>query len=175
MTRREGTDEEFGRFVVAAYPGLVRFGALLVGERAGGEDLTQTALLKVYRAWPRIEDERAAGAYTRRVMVRVAQRSRRRHWTGEVPTALDPDAVVTLDRTDDLAVADLVRRALLGLPLAQRAVLVLRYFEMWSEAETADALDIPVGTVKSRAARGLAALRQHGLLDRHQLAEEEVR
>ncbi len=50
-----------------AYAGLVRFGAFLVGERAGGEDVAQAALMKVYRAWPRIEDKAAAGAYTRKV------------------------------------------------------------------------------------------------------------
>ena len=174
MTRRSG-DDEFGCFVGEAYPGLVRFGTLLVGERAGGEDVTQTALLQVYRSWHRIEDKAAAGAYTRKVMVRVAQRGARRRWNGERPTALEPDAVVTLDRTDELAVADVVHRALRSLPLGQRAVLVLRYFEMYSEAETAEALDIPVGTVKSRAARGLAGLRHLGLLDRDPLTVGEAR
>ncbi len=82
MTRRQRADEEFSRFVYAAYPGLVRFGALLTGDRAGGEDVMQTALMKLYRSWPRLEDEAAAGAYTRRIMVRLAQRGRRRRWTG---------------------------------------------------------------------------------------------
>lgn len=175
MTRRRLADDEFAGFVGDAYGGLVRFGALLVGERAGGEDVTQTALMKVYRAWPRIEDKAAAGAYTRAVMVRVAERGRRRHWNAERPTVLEPHDLVTLDRTDEVAVADVVHRALLGLPLTQRAVLVLRYFEMCSEAETAEILDISVGTVKSRASRGLAALRAAGLLDRRHLANEETR
>ena len=175
MTRRRLADDEFAGFVGDAYGGLVRFGALLVGERAGGEDVTQTALMKVYRAWPRIEDKAAAGAYTRAVMVRVAERGRRRRWNGERPTEILPDALVTLDRTDELAVADVVHSALLGLPVSQRAVLVLRYFEMRSEAETAALLDISLGTVKSRASRGLAALRAAGLLDRRQLATEETR
>jgi len=47
----------------------------------------------------RIEDKAAAGAYTRWVMVRLAQRGRRRHWTGELLTAIEPDAVVSLDRS----------------------------------------------------------------------------
>jgi len=173
--RHSDDDDGFGSFVGDAYPGLVRFGALLVGDVAGGEDVTQTALLKVYRSWRRIEDKAAAGAYTRKVMVRVAQRGRRRHWSGEVPTAIEADAVVSLDRSDELAMADLVHRALLGLPVAQRAVLVLRYFERYSEAETAEALDIPAGTVKSRAARGLASLRQLGLLDGDQMTVASAR
>jgi RNA polymerase sigma factor (sigma-70 family) len=58
-----------------------------------------------------------------------------------------------------------VRRALAALPPGQRAVLVLRYLDDQSEAETAQLLNIPLGTVKSRAARGLASLREAGLLD----------
>jgi RNA polymerase sigma factor (sigma-70 family) len=58
----------------------------------------------------------------------------------------------------------LVRRALASLPANQRAVLVLRFFGDLSEAEIAEILRCPVGTVKSRANRALAALRVHGLL-----------
>lgn len=174
MTGRPSQDEEFARFVEGAFVGLVQFGALLVGSRAGGEDVAQTALMKVHGAWPRIEDKAAAGAYTRKVMIRLAERGRRRRWNGERPTAIEPDAVITLDRTDELAVADAVHRALARLPLAQRAVLVLRYFEGCSEAEIADLLGVSAGTVKSRAARGLAALRETGLLVDEERPKEEV-
>lgn len=126
--------------------------------------MAQAALIKVYGAWPRIEDKTAAGAYTRKVMIRLAERDRRRRWSGERPTAITPDAVIAFDRTDEVAVADAVHQALASLPLAQRAVLVLRYFEGCSEAEIAQMLGISPGTVKSRAARGLASLREMGLL-----------
>jgi len=175
VTRRQRADDDFARFVIAANAGLVRFGAFLVGERAGGEDVAQAALMKVYGSWARLDDTAAAGAYTRKVMVRLAERNRRRRWSGERPTLIEPDAVVTLDRTDELAVADLVHRALAHLPVGQRAVLVLRYFEMRSETEIADILGISLGTVKSRAARGLTALREAGLLTHEQLAGEDTR
>lgn len=175
MTRRSQADDEFGCFVAASYVGLVRFGALLVGERAGGEDVAQTALMKVYGSWGRIEDKAAAGAYTRKAMVRVAERGRRRRWSSERPTAIQPDDVVALDRTDEVAVTDLVHRALAVLPVQQRAVLVLRYFEMCSEAEIAEMLGISAGTVKSRASRGLAALRETGLLADEHRTKEDVR
>ena len=175
MKERTAADEEFSRFVTDAYVGLVRFGALLVGSRAGGEDVAQTALMKVYGSWSRIEDKAAAGAYTRTAMVRLAERGRRRRWSGEQPTPIRPEAIVTLDRTDELAVADAVSRALALLPVGQRAVLVLRYYEMCSEAEIAGILGISMGTVKSRAARGLAALRQAGLLSEGQTAREVAR
>jgi RNA polymerase sigma-70 factor (sigma-E family) len=168
-------DEEFVCFVTGAYAGLVRFGALLVGERAGGEDLVQTALMKLYRAWPRLQDPAAAGGYTRKTMVRLAERGRRRRWSGERPSAIPPEAVTTSDRTDELVVADAVHRALRNLPGGQRAVLVLRYFEMCSEAEIGEILGISLGTVKSRSARGLAALRHAGLLAEPALALGDAR
>ena len=77
---------------------------------------------------------------------------------------------MTHDQTSELELADSVRRALTELPAAQRAVVVLRYFEDCSEVETARVLGCSVGTVKSRASRALAALRAGGLL-----AEEGVR
>jgi len=173
MTGRRAADEDFSRFVTEAYGGLVRFGAFLVGERQGGEDVAQTALMKVYRSWSRLDDQAAAGAYTRTTMVRLAERGRRRRWSGERPTVIEADALSTLDRTDELAVADQVHGALARLPVGQRAVLVLRYFERCSEGEIAEILGISAGTVKSRAARGLAALREMGLLTGDQALEEE--
>lgn len=164
MTGRPARDDEFARFVDGAFAGLVQFGTFLVGSRAGGEDVTQAALIKVYGAWPRIEDKAAAGAYTRKVMIRLAERGRRRRWSGERPTAIAADAVIALDRSDEVAVANAVHQALAALPLGQRAVLVLRYFEGCSEAEIARLLGVSPGTVKSRAARGLASLREMGLL-----------
>lgn len=175
MTRRTDADHEFIRFVTDAYAGLVRFGAFLVGERPGGEDVAQTALMKVYGSWSRLNDKEAAGAYTRRTMVRLAERGRSRAWSGERPSMIEADAISTLDRTDELAVADQVHRALTRLPVTQRAVLVLRYFEMRSEGEIAAILGISPGTVKSRAARGLAALRDMGLLKSDRTLGEDMR
>jgi RNA polymerase sigma factor (sigma-70 family) len=57
------------------------------------------------------------------------------------------------------------------LPVAQRAVVVLRYFEQRSEGEIGEILGISAGTVKSRASRALARLREGGLLDEHVLEE----
>jgi RNA polymerase sigma-70 factor (sigma-E family) len=165
-------DGEFERFVREAYPGLVRFGALLVGSRAGGEDVAQAALIKVHGAWGRIDDKAAAGAYTRTTMVRLAAQWGRRRWRGELPSTISPDAVADLDRTDEVAVGDAVRRALVTLPVDQRAVLVLRFYEDRSEEEIAHLLGIAPGTVKSRSARGIAALRKLGLVGEPAAAEE---
>src|SRR6266700_2156102 len=140
-------DDEFAAFVAARYRALVRTGLLLAGDRGHAE------------------------AYARRTRLRLALRARQRRWSGEIATGrlparpADRPAGGTLDPgRDDLALD--VRRALAELPAGQRAVLVLRYLDDQSEAETARLLGISPGTVKSRAARGLAKLRQAGLLDR---------
>ena len=55
---------------------------------------------------------------------------------------------------------DSFEQALRSLPLDQRAVIVLRYYMDWSQEDVAAALDVPVGTVKSRIHRALRQLEQ---------------
>jgi RNA polymerase sigma-70 factor (sigma-E family) len=158
-------DDEFAAFVAARYRALVRTGLLLAKDRGHAEDLAQSALIRTYLAWGRLHDPENAEAYARRTLLRLALRASQRRWTGEVATSRLPDlpAREAAHGGRDLALD--VRRALAALPISQRAVLVLRYLDDQSEAETARLLGISPGTVKSRAARGLAKLRQAGLLD----------
>jgi RNA polymerase sigma-70 factor (sigma-E family) len=157
-----GIDESFTTFVDGARRDLVRFGFLLVGDQHRAEDLVQVALLKVFVRWRRVDDP---AAYTRTVMIREASRWRRRRWTGERPDIAAGAESGTADPSEAIDAAEAVRHALLLLPVDQRAVLVLRYFEQRSEAEIASLLGIAPGTVKSRAARALETLRQTGCLD----------
>lgn len=165
-------DDEFADFVAARYRALVRTGLGLTGDVGHAEDLAQSALMKTYLSWGRLREPENAEAYARRTLVRLALRERQRRWHGEISAERLPEPVGAFrpsgDRTD-LALD--VRAALAALPADQRAVLVLRYLDDQSEAETAAALGISLGTVKSRAARGLASLRRAGLLvregDRH--------
>jgi RNA polymerase sigma-70 factor (sigma-E family) len=160
-------DDEFAAFVAARYRALVRRGLLLTGDSGHAEDLTQSALIRTYLAWGRIRDPANAESYARKTLVRLAVRARGRRWRREIVAARvpEPASVQVADTSPDDLVLD-VRRALVALPAGQRAVLMLRYLDDLSEAETARLLGIPVGTVKSRAARALASLRQTGLLDR---------
>jgi RNA polymerase sigma-70 factor (sigma-E family) len=162
------SDSEFAEFVAARYRALLRTGLLLTGDLGHAEDLAQSALIGTYLAWRRLRDPANAEAYARKTLVRLALRARRRRWTAEVTVSRLPelaaaDGAASPEGTTGLAVD--VRRALGALPAGQRAVLVLRYLDDLSEAETARLLGISPGTVKSRAARGLARLRQSGLLD----------
>lgn len=159
-------DEEFAAFVAARYRALVRTGLLMTGDAGHAEDLAQSALIRTYLAWFRLRDPASAEPYARRTLVRLALRARRRGSAGEIASGSNPgrDAgAADGTATEDLAMD--VRQALAALPPGQRAVLVLRYLDDQSEAETARLLGISPGTVKSRTARGLASLRRTGLLD----------
>lgn len=153
------TDHGFADFVTARYAALVRHGVLLTGDQGHGEDLAQEALVKTYQAWRRLYPDGDAEAYTRKVMVRAAWRAGRRLWRREVPTGVLPEHP-TLDPYELGDTARLVLDALRALPGQQRVVLVLRYWAGFSEQEIAAQLGCSTGTVKSRASRAVAALRQ---------------
>lgn len=148
-------DEEFTAFVSGAGGRLRRTAFLMTGNWHEAEDLTQSALARLYVAWPRVRVE-GAEAYARTVLVRTVVDARRRFWKRERPTQDVPEVVVPAASPEDRL--DLAH-ALDLLPVAQRAVLVLRFWEDWSVEQVATALAISSGTVKSRTSRGLEALR----------------
>lgn len=157
-------EESFREFVRAGWPALVRFGYLVTGDRGAGEDLVQTALEKTHRRWGSVQRTDDPSVYVRRAMVNTATswRRRRRHREVSLETAIDPAA--SSDTYGVVDVRDELWRALATLPPRTRAILVLRYFEDLSEADTARVLDCSVGSVKSQASRGLDRLR-HTLPD----------
>ena len=137
---------------------LARTAYLLVGDWAKAEDLVQSALATTWSHWRSLRSPDAAEAYTRTCMARLATSWWRRRWRGEVPTAEVPEHAGR-SPYDDVDVAHSVATALATLPSRQRAIVVLRYFDDLSEADTATALGIAVGTVKSGHAAALATLR----------------
>jgi len=154
VTGRAGFDE----FVVARSGALLRTAYLLTRDRHLAEDLVQTALAKAWSARRRIVGD--PEPYVRRIMVNEFASGRRRKWRGEQPTAEPPDTHRPPDEPDP----DLWH-ALANLPRRQRAVVVLRFFDDLTEAETARTLGVSVGTVKSQTARALAKLRVDPLLE----------
>ena len=146
---------------------LLRLAVLLTDDRSTAEDVVQDAFLALHRRWHAV-DPPAAASYLRTSVVngvRTLYRRRgvaRRHLSA-VPAEDGPPADLALLLTENQRE---VVEALRTLPRRQREVLVLRYWSELSEAEIADALGIARGTVKSSAARGLAALQKH-LGDRH--------
>jgi RNA polymerase sigma-70 factor (sigma-E family) len=159
-------DAEFGEFLDSRAVVMRRTAYLLSGgDWHRAEDLLATTLMKVYAAWPRLRREGSVDAYSRKVMVRSAiDESRRAFRRREHVVDELPEVAGELPGTDD---AIDVRRALARIPAGQRAVVVLRYWEDLSVTETAEVLGKSEGTIKSQAAKGLAALRRL-------LAEEPV-
>ena len=145
----------FVEFVQSRSRDLLRTGWLLTGDWALAEDLVQTALLRCFRQWSSV---RAPDAYVRAALVTAYLSWRRRRAATERTTATLPDTAAP----DDLGPADLrasVHTALSALSPRERTVVVLRYYTDLSEADTATALGIAVGSVKRYAADALAKLR----------------
>jgi RNA polymerase sigma-70 factor (ECF subfamily) len=159
MGPNPAAEQDFRQFVAARGPALQRTAYLLIGDWGHAEDLVQTTLMKTYLAWLRLGKIEAVEAYTRAVMVNTATSWWRRRWHGERPAAVFPDSP-TADTTENFLEQDRVWRFVSRLPPRQRAVLVLRYYEDLTEAETARMMGISVGTVKSHTARALTALRR---------------
>ena len=158
--------EAFRAYVAGRSPALLRTAFLLTGHRGDAEDLLQTALAKTYLSWDRIRDREALDGYVRRVMVNTQTSWWRRKRIDEYPSEVLPEHRSQRDATEDVALHDGLWTALAELPKRQRAMVVLRYYEDLSEAETAGVLGVSVGTVKSTTSRALAKLRDtSGLRD----------
>jgi len=159
VAEEPAVEREFREFVVARSVALQRTAYLLTGDWALAEDLVQTTLMKTYLAWSGGGGVSAVEPYARRVMVNTATTWWRRRWRGERPTAEMPDRSDS-DDTELWLERDRVWQLLRALPARQRAVLVLRFYEDLTEAETARLLGVTVGTVKRQAARALDSLRR---------------
>jgi RNA polymerase sigma-70 factor (sigma-E family) len=152
-------DEQFAAYMAARQPSLLRTAYLLTGDRHAAEDLVQTAFAKLYLSWDRVQRRELVDGYVRRILVNEHSSLWRRAWKRrEVSTGEVPDLRHHVDRPDDGG-SDALWAFVQTLPRKQRAVIVLRFYEDLSEAETAEVLGISVGTVKSQASRALAAMR----------------
>jgi RNA polymerase sigma-70 factor (sigma-E family) len=162
---------ELERFLADRADRLMRTAVLLTGSRDAGQDLLQAALERLLRHWRRFDGD--PEGYLRRTLYNLAADGYRRQ--GRLQHKLALLKAGTLPLADPIAEVDLrdaLVRMLLQLPPRQRAVLVLRYWEELTEAETAAVLGWPEGTVKSAASRGLQRLRD--LADGWQNAEPEL-
>ena len=150
----------FEEFAATRMPGLLRFAAVLAGDRATAEDLAQEVLIRAYARWNRIGCLDRPELYVRKMMLNEFLNWRRRS-SRQIPAgglASEPASIAP-----DHAAEYNERQALLAelgkLPRRQRAVLVLRYYEDRGDSEIAGLLGCSPGTVRSHASRALAALR----------------
>lgn len=150
-------DQEFTEFVAARQTHLRRIAYAVCGDWHRADDLLQTALTKLYVAWPRLRRDGREEAYVRTIIVRADIDEHRRPSRRERPglDGHDPTAREHLPVEERSALFD----ALQSLPPMQRKTVVLRHWLGLSVEETAAELRISTGTVKSHTSRGIAALK----------------
>ena len=152
----EAEEAAYADYVRASWRDLVRAAIFLGADPHDAEDLAQTTLVRCYSGWDRVSGADNRDAYVYRMLLNALRDVRRtRWWKSRVDVDLEGSIE---DRTEALAIADAVHRALSGLSKVNREVVVLRYFVQLTEAQTAAALGVPAGTVKSRLSRALASL-----------------
>ena len=151
-------EQEFADFARARMPHLYRSAWLLCGDPHRAEDLTQETLAKVYAKWgPRLQNP---AAYAHTALVRTYISAQRRRSNHERPTEHLPERVVTGPEHDDGAATRLTLAAALDrLAALERAVLVMRYLDDISVADTAAALGVTPQAVRNRTLRALDRLR----------------
>jgi len=150
---------DYETFVRARSAALLRYGYVLAGNPHDAADLTQEALARLSQSWDRLRGKDDPEGYVRTTMARLHiswwRRRRREHAVGIVPERGYADERIA-QADGDIG----LWRAVVALPRRQRVVLVLRYYEQYSDEEIAQLLGISRGTVRSQAARGLEKLRK---------------
>ncbi|MET7299673.1 SigE family RNA polymerase sigma factor [Embleya sp. NPDC005575] len=166
---------DFRAFVESRWTGLVRTAYLLTGDHGIAEDIAQSALTKAYVHWRRVQRADNPDAYLHRVLVNTnTERFRKRRVAEQLGADLPQS--IGVDPYGRFEQQHMLREALADLPVRQRAVVVLRYWNDLPELEVARILGCTLGTVKSQAAKGLAKLRAHpGLIGARLRVEEYCR
>lgn len=154
---------------------LLRTAVLLTGSKEAGEDLLQAGLERLLRHRSAIVGD--PEGYLRRTLYNLAADGwrRQRAWRRRLPLLQNETATAVADGTREVDTRDALIRLLVQLPPRQRAVIVARYWEQLSEAETAMVLGCSAGSVKASASRGLQRLRElSGTSTENDLAEEKT-
>jgi RNA polymerase sigma-70 factor (sigma-E family) len=152
---------EFAAFATTRWARLVRAARLMGCSESDAEDMVQSTFERLLVNWRKVERAGNPDAYVHRALANTLMSSRRRRWHGERATEGSNLESLSGNAPDPTGPADramLVHGALRGLPAGQRAVIVLRFYLGLTEREAADALRVPIGTIKSRQSRALRAL-----------------
>lgn len=152
--------EGFRDFVVARSPALARTAYLLTGDRHLAEDLVQEALTRVAARWSKVAASGDPEPYVRRVLYTCAVDGWRRKKPREVLRSRHEDVAAPADDAEQATQRLALRSAMAKLTGRQRAVLVLRFFEDQTEAQTAVVLGCSVSTVKSQTRHALLRLQE---------------
>ena len=160
--------DRFEKLAAASFPSLYGTALRLTRDREEADDLAQEALLRAYEAFDRFDGQNFK-AWTLRILTNLyINRYRRNRKVGQMASLNDEDnpiePVAPLDELPDRQMLEgmlgqEVEEALEAIPEVFRVAVVLSDIEGLSYDEIAEAMEVPVGTVRSRIARGRAALR----------------
>jgi len=156
---RRGDREAFGVLAAGAVDRMYMIARLILRDAELAEDATQDALVQAWRGLPTLRDVERFDAWLHRLLVRSCSDigRQRRRWRAEI--AILPREPAQPDTSTGLADRDQIERGLRRLNEAQRAILVMHFYVGLSPTETAAALEIPVGTAKSRLHYAIEALK----------------
>ena len=149
-------DEDFAEFAEAAAERLRTTAFMLCRDWHLAQDLTQTALTRLYLGWRQARQADNLPAYAQKILLRAYLDHRRRRSSSEAVTGVIHDAGYRHHPDLRLTMLD----ALAGLSPRDRAIVILRYFEDYSVEQVAEVLDVPVSVVKTQTRRSLAKLRE---------------
>jgi RNA polymerase sigma-70 factor (sigma-E family) len=149
-------DQEFVEFAAASAERLRNTAFMLCRDWHLAQDLTQTALTRLYVGWRRAGQADNLLAYAQKILLRAYLDHRRRRSSSESVTGMLHEAGYRQSPDLRLTMLD----ALTQLPARDRAIVILRYFEDYSVEQVADVLDLPVSVVKSQTKRSLLKLRE---------------
>jgi RNA polymerase sigma factor (sigma-70 family) len=152
---QERSRDALASVFLASYGDCLRFALGMLGDRSAGEDAVQDAFVRLWDRPPLLDDPQAAKAYVFRTIVNMGHSRQRRDARRRV---LEP-AVREVDDSD-VALSIDVRAALQSLPTRRRACVLMRYVLDYTERETADALRVSIGTVKSQTHKALRQMRE---------------
>ncbi|TVT19477.1 SigE family RNA polymerase sigma factor [Amycolatopsis rhizosphaerae] len=151
--------EEFSR---EQLPGLVRFAAVLSGDRDLAQDIVQDALVRAHARWKRVSETERPDLYLRKMVVNGYLSWRRRWYQRSVRVVEDTsrfDEGQVADPATRIADHEQLAALLAGLSRPQQAAIVLRFYEDRDDGEIAEVLGCALGTVRSHISRGLSILR----------------
>lgn len=149
---------DFAALFHAERAGAFRLARLLTDDEASAEDLVADAFARMYPVWRRGRVDEPA-AYLRTAIVNAARSRWRRRAVERRSQSRIATPASASDSAEQLTDRDRVRRALATLPPGMRAAVALRFLDDQSEADTAKALGVSAGTVKTQVSRGMQRLR----------------
>jgi RNA polymerase sigma-70 factor (ECF subfamily) len=167
---QQGDTGAYGQLVQRHQEPVFRLAYLICGDPDDAEDIAQESFIAAYHALSRFDSERPLRPWLLRITANTARNKRRsvgrylnvlRRWANEWASEADAEA-----QASETLEADALLAAVRRLSEADQTIIYLRYYLELSVAETAQALDIEAGTVKSRLSRALGRLRESVMRER---------